>query len=66
MIEQLRAFVEGAEPVDYQPKDRAAAYDLVRRTLVRFDHHRLGRADRGCVRAYTARRAGSPPRRPRG
>ena len=57
-MEQLRAFVEGAEAVDYQPKDRAAAYELVRRALVRFDYHRLGRADRGCVRAYIGKVCG--------
>ena len=57
-MEQLRAFVEGAEAVDYEPKDRAAAYELVRRALVRFDYHRLGRADRGCVRAYIGKVCG--------
>ena len=57
-IEQFRAFVEGSEAVDYKPKDRAAAYDLVRRTLARFDCHRLGRADRGCVRAYIGKVCG--------
>ena len=57
-MEQLRAFVEGAEAVDCQPKDRAAAYELVRRALVRFDYHRLGRADRGCVRAYIGKVCG--------
>ena len=50
-MEQLRAFVEGSEPVDCKPEDRAAAYGLVRRTLARFDHHRLGRADKGVARA---------------
>ena len=57
-MEQLRAFVEGSEPVDYEPKDRAAAYELVRRTLARFDYHLLGRADRGCVRAYIGKVCG--------
>ena len=57
-MEQVRAFVEGSEPVDYQPKDRASAYAFVRRTLATFDYHRLGRADRGCVRAYIGKARG--------
>ena len=57
-MEQVRAFVEGSEPVDYQPKDRGSAYAFVRRTLAAFDYHRLGRADRGCVRAYIGKACG--------
>ena len=57
-MEQVRTFVEGSEPVDYQPKDRASAYAFVRRTLAAFDYHRLGRADRGCVRAYIGKACG--------
>ena len=57
-MEQVRAFVEGSEPVDHQPKDRASAYAFVRRTLAAFDYHRLGRADRGCVRAYIGKACG--------
>ena len=44
--------------MDYQPKDRASAYAFVRRTLAAFDYHRLGRADRGCVRAYIGKACG--------
>ena len=60
-MERVRAFVEGSEPVDYQPKDRASAYAFVRRTLVAFDYDRLGRADRGCVRAYIGKVCGFSP-----
>ena len=35
-LEEVRAFVEGSEPVDIKLADRASAYDFVRRTLVRF------------------------------
>ena len=31
-MEQVRAFVEDCESVDYKPKDRACAYAFVRRT----------------------------------
>ena len=54
-IGQLEAFVEGSAPVDCKPLDRASAYDFVRRTLVAFDYHRLGKADRGCVRRYVVK-----------
>ena len=49
-IEQLEAFVAGSAPVDCKPLDGESAYDFVRRTLVAFDYHRLGKADRGKVR----------------
>ena len=60
-MEQVRAFVEGSEPVDYKPKDRASAYAFVRRTLVGLRYDRLGRADRGCVRAYIGKVCGFSP-----
>ena len=33
-LEQVRAFVEGSESVDFAAGDREGAYALVRRTLV--------------------------------
>ena len=60
-MEQVRAFVEGSEPVDYQPEDRRSAYEFVYRTLTRFDYHRLGRADRGCLRTYIRTVCGVSP-----
>ena len=54
-IEQVKAFVGGSEPVDCKPLDRAFAYDFVRRTLVAFDYHRLGKVERGWIRRYIAR-----------
>ena len=61
IMEQIRAFVAGCESVGSKPKDRAGAYAFVRRTLVRFDSARLGRADRGCVRAYIGKVCGFSP-----
>ena len=60
-LEQVRAFVEGSEPVDYPPEERRSAYEFVRRTLVRFGYPRLGRADRGCLRAYLGKACGFSP-----
>ena len=54
-IEQLKAFVAGPAPVDCKPLDRESADDFVRRTLVAFNYHRLGKVDRGCVRRYVVK-----------
>ena len=60
-MEQVRAFVEGSGPVDYEPKDRASAYAFVRRTLVKFDYGGLCRAERGCLRACVGKVCGFSP-----
>ena len=57
-VEQVRAFAEGSEPVDYKPKDRASAYAFMQRTVARFDYHLLGRAGWGCVRTYISKAYG--------
>ena len=56
-MEQLEAFVAGSAPVDLdcKPLDRESAYDFVRRTLVAFHYHRLGKPDRGCVRRHVVK-----------
>ena len=48
-MEQLRAFVEGNEAVDFQPRDRDEAYGFVRDTLDRFGYRGLGKRDKGVV-----------------
>ena len=60
-MEQVRAFVEGSEPVDYKPKDQAERYAFVRKAAAKFDYHLLGRADRGCVRAHIGKVCGFSP-----
>ena len=57
-LEQVRAFVEGSEPVDFAGAGREGIYALVRRTLVRLDYHRLGKPDKGLVRRYLAKVTG--------
>lgn len=39
--EQVRAFLDGSEPVDFNPVSRAEAF--ASRTLTRFDYARLGK-----------------------
>lgn len=57
-LEQVRAFVEGSEAVDFAGGDREGVYDLVRRTLVKLRYHRLGRPDKGLVRRYLGKVTG--------
>ena len=56
MMEQIRAFVEGCESVDYKPRDRACAYAFVRRTdCVRYEGDLVDGKLRGRSRARTGR-----------
>ena len=57
-LEQVRAFLEGSEAVDFVEGDRAGVYDLVRRTLVKLRYHRLGKPDKGLVRRYLGKVTG--------
>ena len=57
-LEQVRAFLEGSEAVDFVEGDRAGVYDLVRRTLVKLRYHRLGKSDKGLVKRYLGKVTG--------
>ncbi|WP_420632468.1 integrase [Candidatus Palauibacter sp.] len=57
-LEQVRAFLGGSEPVDFGLDDRDSAYLFVRRSLERLRHHRLGKPDKGLVKAYPAKVTG--------
>ena len=57
-LEQVRAFMEGSEPVDFAGAGREGIYALVRRTLVPLDYHRLGKSDKGLVRRYLGKVTG--------
>ena len=46
-LDQVRAFVEGSEAVDFTGADRESVYEFVRRTLVRLSYERLGKPTRG-------------------
>ncbi len=51
-LDQVRAFLRSGEAADFQPIDRVAAYDFVRRALVRFDYDRARRPDKSSVKRY--------------
>ncbi len=46
-MEQVRAFVEGNEAVDYKHQDRSSAYAFVSELLGRLRYRILGKRDKG-------------------
>ena len=57
-LDQMRAFVEGNEPADFEFTDRTTAYAVIRRTLVRFEYHTLRKPDKGLVRRFLEKATG--------
>ena len=57
-LAQVRAFVEGNEPVSFTLTDRLAAYSWMTETLKRFGYRHGTRADKGLLRRYLAKVTG--------
>ena len=57
-IEQVAAFVEANEPVDFQPLDRDGAYAFVARTLTRLGYRALDKPSKALVKRHLAKIAG--------
>jgi len=57
-LAQVRAFVEGNEPVSFTLTDRTAAHLWMADTLKRFRYKRCTRADKGLLRRYLAKVTG--------
>ena len=57
-LEQVRGFVEGSGEVDFELTERESAYGFIRRTLVQFGYHGLGKAEKGVLRAYVGKVTG--------
>ena len=51
-LADVRAVIDGNDRLDYQFTDREAAYEFIRRTLVRFDYPTLSKPDKGIIRRY--------------
>jgi len=51
-LEQVRAFLEGAQPLGFDAPTRGDAYEWIGAELRRFGYARLGKADKGLVRRY--------------
>ena len=60
-FDQIRAFLEGNDPVEIRLADRDAAYTFISRTLVRFGYHGLHRAGKGLLRRFLAKVTGLSP-----
>lgn len=58
MLEQIRTFLEGSQPLDFAAPHRGAAYDFISRQLRRLTYDQLGRADKGLVRRYLCKVTG--------
>ena len=57
-LEEVRQFVAGSAAVDFTAVDRGSTYEFARRTLVRFDYGRRGKADKGLLRRYLMKATG--------
>ena len=57
-LEQVRAFLEGAEAVVFSIQGKEASYAWIERTLFRFHYRRLGRADKGLIIRYLMKVSG--------
>ncbi len=57
-MEQVRAFVEGNEAVDFKHQDRASAYAFVSELLGRLCYRTLGKRDKGTVRHFLSKTTG--------
>ena len=57
-LDQMRAFVEGADQVGFAHLDCDGAYALVAVTLERVLYPRLGKADRGTVLRFLEKATG--------
>ena len=57
-LEQIRAFLEGSQPLGFEVCSREAANDLIAQTLRRFGYARLGKADKGLLRRYLCKVTG--------
>ena len=57
-LEQVRAFVEGSEGLDFAGADRGSRNDFVRRMLVKFDYGALGKGDKGLLRRFLLKATG--------
>lgn len=57
-LAQVRAFVEGNEPVSFTLTDRTAAHPWMVQVLKRFRYRNCNRADKGLLRRYLAKVTG--------
>ena len=57
-LDQVRSFLDGAEPVEVRPLERSARYEFVAQTLRRFGYWQPGKADKGVARRFAGKVSG--------
>ena len=57
-LEQMGAFLAGAEPVEFAAHGRKEVYTWVERVLVRYEYAGLGKAGKGLLRRYVEKMTG--------
>lgn len=57
-LDEIRAFLRGAEPVGFAAQGRAETYGWVERTLVHYEYARQGKAGKGLLRRYVEKMTG--------
>jgi len=57
-LEQIQAFLEGSEELQFEASDRQELYAWTEHTLVQQEYGCLGRRERGLVRRYVAKMTG--------
>jgi transposase InsO family protein len=57
-LEEIQAFVEASEPVQFEARDQASLYEWVTRTLREQRYDRLPKTGKGVVRRYIAKMTG--------
>ena len=57
-LEEIQAFMDASEEIEFEGKNRKEVYDWVRRTLVEQQYHVLGKAQRGLVRSFIVKMTG--------
>lgn len=57
-LAEVRAFLDGSDPVDFRLADRDDAYAFVRRTLVRFRYAELDKPGKGLLRRFLVKETG--------
>jgi transposase InsO family protein len=57
-LDEIRAFLVGAESVEFTARGRAEIYGWVERVLVRHEYARKGKSDKGMLRRYVEKMTG--------
>ena len=57
-LEQIQAFMEASEAIEFDCKNRRETYEWVRAMLVGQEYHRQGKAAKGLVKAYAGKMTG--------